>query len=136
MLLLMVPTPIVMVGCGFDAATGAGVVGWHVVAMFAPSFVTGFLIKRFGATAIVHAGLSLLAVASLVAATGLTLPQMFPSSLRQFGPEPLDPAIHRRSVDHDASLFQGDPQHPDEKADNASTSVPRKGRYHVENDGA
>ena len=73
MVLLMVPTPIVMVGCGFAAATGASVVGWHVVAMFAPSFVTGFLIKRFGAPVIVYLGLALLALAALVAAAGLTL---------------------------------------------------------------
>ncbi|MEL6424262.1 MAG: MFS transporter [Pseudomonadota bacterium] len=73
MVLLMVPTPIVMVGCGFDATTGAQVVGWHVVAMFAPSFVTGFLIKRFGTGAIVFSGLALLAVAALIAASGLTL---------------------------------------------------------------
>ena len=73
MVLLMVPTPIVMVGCGFDATTGAQVVGWHVVAMFAPSFVTGFLIKQFGASAIVYLGLALLAVAAAIAASGLTL---------------------------------------------------------------
>jgi MFS family permease len=79
MVLLMVPTPIVMVGCGFDAATGASVVGWHVVAMFAPSFVTGFLIVRFGAVAIVLAGLALLAAAAVVAATGLGLGHFYGS---------------------------------------------------------
>ncbi|MEM8787434.1 MAG: MFS transporter [Pseudomonadota bacterium] len=79
MVLLMVPTPIVMVGCGFDATTGAQVVGWHVLAMFAPSFVTGFLIQRFGASAIVYVGLALLAVAALIAASGLTLPHFYVS---------------------------------------------------------
>ncbi|MEM8576034.1 MAG: MFS transporter [Pseudomonadota bacterium] len=79
MVLLMVPTPIVMVGCGFDATMGAQVVGWHVVAMFAPSFVTGFLIKRFGASAIVYFGLALLAVAALIAASGLTLGHFYTS---------------------------------------------------------
>jgi MFS family permease len=79
MVLLMVPTPIVMVGCGFDGATGAQVVGWHVVAMFAPSFVTGFLVRRFGASAIVHLGLALLAVAALIAASGLTLVHFYVS---------------------------------------------------------
>jgi MFS family permease len=79
MVLLMVPTPIVMVGCGFDGATGAQVVGWHVVAMFAPSFVTGFLVKRFGAAAIVYLGLALLAVAALIAASGLTLGHFYVS---------------------------------------------------------
>ncbi|MDX8348946.1 MFS transporter [Cognatiyoonia sp. IB215446] len=79
MVLLMVPTPIVMVGCGFDATTGAQVVGWHVVAMFAPSFVTGFLIKRFGASAIIYLGLALLAVAAVIAASGLTLGHFYVS---------------------------------------------------------
>ncbi len=79
MVLLMVPTPIVMVGCGFDAATGASVVGWHVVAMFAPSFVTGFLIQRFGAPTIVYFGLGLLAMAALIAATGLSLGHFYAS---------------------------------------------------------
>lgn len=79
MVLLMVPTPIVMVGCGFDATTGAQVVGWHVVAMFAPSFVTGFLIKRFGASAIVYLGLALLAIAAMIAASGLTLGHFYVS---------------------------------------------------------
>ena len=77
MILLMVPTPIVMVACGFDAATGATAVGWHVVAMFAPSFVTGFLIKRYGASLIVYAGLALLALAALIAAAGLTLTHFY-----------------------------------------------------------
>ncbi|MEM6303857.1 MAG: MFS transporter [Pseudomonadota bacterium] len=73
MALLMVPTPIVMVACGFDAATGASVVGLHVVAMFAPSFFTGFLIQRLGARRIVYGGLSLLAVSGGIAASGITL---------------------------------------------------------------
>lgn len=77
MVLLMVPTPIVMVACGFDAATGASVVGWHVVAMFAPSFVTGFLVKRFGASKIIFLGLSLLAVAAFIAAAGIALENFY-----------------------------------------------------------
>ncbi|MEM8974024.1 MAG: MFS transporter [Pseudomonadota bacterium] len=79
MVLLMVPTPIVMVACGFDAATGAHVVGWHVVAMFAPSFVTGSLVKRFGANGIVLVGLALLAAAALFAAAGITLGHFYVS---------------------------------------------------------
>lgn len=79
MILLMVPTPIVMVKCGFDPTLGAEVVGLHVVAMFAPSFVTGFLIKRFGASAIVCFGLALLGVAALIAVSGLTLSHFYVS---------------------------------------------------------
>ena len=79
MVLLMVPTPIVMVECGFDVTTSAQVVGWHVVAMFAPSFVTGFLIKRFGALPIICLGLALLASAAAIAISGLTLSHFYVS---------------------------------------------------------
>ncbi|MEM9477780.1 MAG: MFS transporter, partial [Pseudomonadota bacterium] len=43
MVFLMIPTPIAMVGCGFSEDTASDVVRWHIVAMFAPSFFTGFL---------------------------------------------------------------------------------------------
>lgn len=77
MVLLMVPTPIAMVGCGFGEATAGDVVRWHVVAMFAPSFFTGFLIKRFGATGIVMTGLALLGGSGMIAASGVTLPHFY-----------------------------------------------------------
>lgn len=48
------------------------VIRWHVVAMFAPSFFTGFLIKRFGTGRIAMTGLALLIAAALSAATGLS----------------------------------------------------------------
>jgi len=72
MVFLMVPTPIAMVGCGFDAATASDVVRWHIVAMFAPSFFTGFLIKRFGAQTIAMVGLGVIVLAALGAALGLS----------------------------------------------------------------
>ncbi len=79
MVLLMAPTPLAMVGCGFTE-TGAGdVIRWHVVAMFAPSFFTGFLIRRFGAAGIVQVGLALLGGAALIAAGGLTLAHFYAS---------------------------------------------------------
>ncbi len=46
---------------------------WHVLAMFAPSFVTGSLIARFGAHRIVATGLLLLIGCSLVALSGSTI---------------------------------------------------------------
>jgi len=45
MVFLMVPTPLAMIGCGFSEALAGDVIRWHVVAMFAPSFFTGFLIQ-------------------------------------------------------------------------------------------
>ncbi len=72
MVFLMVPTPLAMIGCGFSEAVAGDVIRWHVVAMFAPSFFTGFLIKTFGAQRIAFSGVGLLIVASVAAMSGLT----------------------------------------------------------------
>lgn len=72
MVFLMIPTPIAMVGCGFSEDTASDVVRWHIVAMFAPSFVTGFLIKRFGAQTIATIGLVTIVAAAIAAALGLS----------------------------------------------------------------
>lgn len=72
MVFLMVPTPLAMIGCGFSEATAGDVIRWHVVAMFAPSFFTGFLIKRFGVQPIAIFGLALLMASAVGALSGLT----------------------------------------------------------------
>jgi len=46
--LLMTATPLAMQVCGHPYGAAATVISSHVVGMFAPSFVTGDLIKRFG----------------------------------------------------------------------------------------
>ena len=79
MVLLMIPTPLAMIGCGFSENTAGDVVRWHVVAMFAPSFMTGFLIKRFGTTVVSLTGLSLLALAAIIAANGISAPHFYGS---------------------------------------------------------
>jgi MFS family permease len=75
--LMMTSTPLAVVGCGFTTGNAADVVSAHVVAMFAPSFFTGHLIARFGATRIVATGLVLLGLAGIVALTGVELFQFF-----------------------------------------------------------
>ena len=72
MVFLMIPTPIAMVECGFSENTASDVVRWHIVAMFAPSFFTGFLIKRFGAQTIAMSGLGMIIAAAIAAALGLS----------------------------------------------------------------
>lgn len=72
MMFLMVPTPLAMIGCGFSENEAGDVIRWHVVAMFAPSFFTGFLIKRFGVHLIALIGLVLLIASSIAALSGLT----------------------------------------------------------------
>ncbi|MEP6065894.1 MAG: MFS transporter [Paracoccaceae bacterium] len=72
MVLLMAPTPFAMIECGFSESAAGDVIRWHVVAMFAPSFFTGFLIKRFGTTPVVRAGLLMLIASAIIAASGIT----------------------------------------------------------------
>lgn len=74
MVFMMTATPLAMASChhGFDHT--ARVIQWHVVAMYAPSLVTGRLVTRFGASQITLAGLSLCAVAALVNASGTSVP--------------------------------------------------------------
>ena len=75
--LMMTSTPLAVVGCGFTTGNAADVVSAHVIAMYAPSFITGHLIARFGAMRIVALGLALLAAAGVVALSGVALTQFF-----------------------------------------------------------
>jgi cyanate permease len=77
--LMMTSTPLAVVGCGFSTGNAADIVSAHVIAMYAPSFVTGHLIARFGAMRIVALGLALLAAAGAVALSGVELTQFFVS---------------------------------------------------------
>ncbi len=77
MVFLMIPTPIAMVACGFSEETASDVIRWHIVAMFAPSFFTGFLIKRFGALRLSVLGLILILLAAVVAASGQSAGQFY-----------------------------------------------------------
>ncbi len=56
---LMTATPIAMRQCNYPFADTALVIEWHVFAMFAPGFVTGSLIRRFGEVRIITAGILL-----------------------------------------------------------------------------
>jgi predicted MFS family arabinose efflux permease len=71
--LLMTATPIAMQFCGHPFAASATVIEWHVVAMFAPGFVTGTLIARVGVLRVIGAGIVLMAAAIGVALAGVTV---------------------------------------------------------------
>jgi MFS family permease len=70
---LMTSTPIAMRACGHPYGDAAFVISAHVVAMFAPSFVTGSLIKRFGTIRVMLVGAALNLVCIGVALAGLTV---------------------------------------------------------------
>ncbi|MBZ5488507.1 MFS transporter [Halomonas aquamarina] len=71
--LVMTATPLAMshAGHGFDHV--AMTIQWHVVAMFAPSFFTGYLSARVGAKAMIVAGCGLLVASTLAAQLSLSV---------------------------------------------------------------
>lgn len=54
--LLMTATPLAMQMCNLPFSDAAIVLEWHVIGMFAPSFFTGHLIRRFGVLNIMFVG--------------------------------------------------------------------------------
>jgi MFS family permease len=68
--LLMAATPLAMQTCGLAFSETAWVLEWHVIGMFAPGFVTGSLIKRFGALQVMGVGVLLNLACIGVALTG------------------------------------------------------------------
>jgi MFS family permease len=71
--LVMTATPLSMVGHHFAFSDAAMVIQWHVFAMFAPSFLTGHLIARFGVANIIMAGAALILVCVAVNLSGISL---------------------------------------------------------------
>lgn len=68
--LVMTSTPLEMMLCGFGIGASATVIQMHAVSMFAPGFVTGRLIARFGTRRIIAAGAVLTAGCVAVALSG------------------------------------------------------------------
>jgi MFS family permease len=71
--LLMTATPLAMAICGHPFPATTSVIGWHVVGMFAPSFVTGSLIRRFGLSRVMMAGVATLFACVIVASSGISV---------------------------------------------------------------
>ena len=68
--LLMTATPLAMGFCGHPYSAAASVISAHVVAMFAPSFFTGSLIKRFGLLPVMGTGVGALFACIAVGLSG------------------------------------------------------------------
>ena len=68
---LMTAAPLAMQMCGLSQESSNLGLQWHVIAMYAPSFFTGRLIERFGATSVVIAGLALTGAAAAVGLLGI-----------------------------------------------------------------
>ncbi len=71
--LLMTATPLAMDMCKLPFSDAAFVIEWHVIGMFAPSFFTGSLIKRFGVLNMMLAGVVLMAGCVFISFSGSEL---------------------------------------------------------------
>lgn len=71
---IMTATPLAMAFCGFDLRTGiAFVIQWHVLAMFAPSFVTGHVVKRLGEFRVMSIGVACYAACICIGLYGIDI---------------------------------------------------------------
>ena len=75
--LIMTSSPIAIVGCGFGTNQAANVVSAHALAMFAPSFITGKLIEKYGEKSIVSTGMILFLLAALIAYQGVDISNFY-----------------------------------------------------------
>lgn len=73
MALVMTATPLALRARGFDMGEVAFIIQWHVLGMFAPSFITGSLISRFGVDRIILTGTLVFLSSIVVALMGETL---------------------------------------------------------------
>jgi len=71
--LLMTSAPLAMVMCNHSVSEAALGLQWHVLGMYAPSFVTGTLIIRYGTERIAALGLVVIVAAAAIGMAGLSL---------------------------------------------------------------
>ncbi|HEX2113177.1 MAG TPA: MFS transporter [Alphaproteobacteria bacterium] len=69
---VMTATPLAMAACGYPFDDTASVIKWHVFAMFAPSFFTGHVIKRFGTPQVMMVGAAIMAACVAINLAGIT----------------------------------------------------------------
>lgn len=76
---IMTAAPMAMVQTGHSVDKAAMGIQWHVLAMFAPSFITGRLIQAWGKVAITSLGLLLIAGSAAIAIMGDGIPEFWGS---------------------------------------------------------
>ncbi|MCF6302272.1 MAG: MFS transporter [Devosiaceae bacterium] len=73
MTFVMVAAPLAMVtACGHSVETATTAIQWHIVAMFAPSFVTGYIINKIGAHLTTGIGMFLILLCAAISLNGIT----------------------------------------------------------------
>ena len=73
MTLVMTATPLAVVGHSLTFGDAALIIQWHVLAMFAPSFFTGSVIKRIGAVTVIALGALLILGCVVINLQGTTI---------------------------------------------------------------
>lgn len=71
--LVMTSAPLAMKMCGLPLSDANWGIQWHVLGMYAPSFITGSLIARYGAPQVVTIGFICTIVAAIAGLTGITV---------------------------------------------------------------
>ncbi len=71
--MVMTSAPLAMIMCNHSVNDATLGIQWHVIGMFAPSFITGSLIVRFGVERVVAAGLAMIIGAAIVGLAGITV---------------------------------------------------------------
>jgi MFS family permease len=71
--MIMTSAPLAMVMCNHSVNQAALGIQWHVIGMYAPSFITGSLILRFGVRRMMALGLSMIVGAAAMGLAGIAL---------------------------------------------------------------
>ena len=71
--MVMTSAPLAMVMCNHSITDATLGIQWHVIGMYAPSFITGSLVARFGTERIAAFGLAVIIVAAAIGVAGESL---------------------------------------------------------------
>jgi MFS family permease len=71
--MVMTSAPLAMVMCNHSVTEATLGLQWHVIGMYAPSFITGTLIARFGVERIAGLGLALILASAAIGLAGISL---------------------------------------------------------------
>jgi predicted MFS family arabinose efflux permease len=71
--MLMTSAPLAMVMCNHSVTDATLGIQWHVIGMYAPSFITGALINRFGVERVTALGLALIFLSAVIGLLGISI---------------------------------------------------------------
>lgn len=77
MIFLMTATPLAMQHAHHDFDDTAFVIEWHVLGMYAPAFVTGYMVKAWGVLRVIALGTSLMVVSAIINLIGVEVPHFW-----------------------------------------------------------